>query len=78
MSCANVLYADDLSVDWISNKLYWTNNGQFDGIGVLDLSAGYHRYLINTGQDNSPKAIVVDPLTRFSDHNNITIRMVTT
>lgn len=57
--------ADDIAIDWISNKLYWTNNGPFTGIGVLDLSAGYHKSLINTGQDNSPKAIVVDPLTRL-------------
>ena len=57
-------HADDIAIDWISKKLYWTDNGPVDRIRVLDIKFGYYSSLINTGQDISPKAIVVDPINR--------------
>ena len=57
--------ADDIAIDWISNKLYWTDNGPVDRIGVLDTKLGYYMSLIYTGQDTSPRAIVVDAINRY-------------
>lgn len=60
-------YSDGLAVDWISNKLYWTDTS-FDNIGVLDLTKNIQKTLVNiTVGDSSvaePRAIVIDPLTR--------------
>ena len=61
-----VVHVDDIAVDWISNKVYWTDNG-FDRIGVYDLSFGYLSFLIdtNTGSESSPRGIIVDPVNRY-------------
>ena len=56
-------HADDIAVDWIANKLYWTDNG-FDRIGVMDFLFGHYTILIDTGADTSPRGIVVDPINR--------------
>ena len=56
---------DDIAIDWISSKLYWSENGLAERIRVLDLNSGYHMSLINTGQDTSPRAIIVDPINRY-------------
>ena len=58
-----VFFSDDIAVDWISNKLYWTDNG-FDRIGVYDLVRGYYSFLINTGANSSPRGIITDPINR--------------
>ena len=59
-----ILHLDGAAVDWISNKLYWTDAG-LNTVDVLDLSDGYHATLISTGSSSTPQAIVVDPQTRY-------------
>ena len=54
---------DDIAVDWITEKLYWTDNG-LDRIGVVDLVQGYYSILIDTGAETSPRGIIVDPINR--------------
>lgn len=58
------MLTDDVAVDWVSNKLYWTDDG-LDRIGVFDLIFGFRTSLINTGQNTKPRALVVDPINRF-------------
>ena len=82
--------SDDIAVDWISNKLYWTDNGQISRIGVLDIAAGYYTSIINTGAGTNPRAIVVDPIRRCSSlsydniivctiyHNNLYVHLLYT
>ena len=65
-NCTSYTLSDDIAVDWISNKLYWTDNGQISRIGVLDIASGYYTSIINTGAGTNPRAIVVDPIHRFS------------
>ena len=55
---------DDIAVDWITNKLYWTDDG-LDRIGVLDLELGYYSILIDTGLDTRPRGIIVDPINGY-------------
>ena len=55
---------ESLSVDWISNKLYWTDV-RGGGIGVFDLvSHNYKHSLITTEANFSPRGLVVDPIMR--------------
>lgn len=65
LCCYYDYITDDIAVDWISYKLYWTDNGQLNRIQVLDLNLGHCTSLINTGQDTSPRAIVVDPINKY-------------
>lgn len=55
--------ADDIAVDWIGSKLYWTDNG-LDRIGVMDFLSGHYSILVNTGAATSPRGIIVDPISR--------------
>ena len=54
---------DGLSVDWVNEKLYWTD-ATLKQIEVYDMQAGTRKVLISTGNTTSPRAIVVDPATR--------------
>ena len=56
-------FSDGLSVDWISDKLYWINS---DGlIEILDLKNGFHKELYTTSVGYSGQhSIVVDPINR--------------
>ena len=60
-----ICLADDIAVDWISDKLYWTDNG-FDRIGVFDLTSGHYSIIIDTGVDSSPRGIITDPINRYT------------
>ena len=57
--------SESLSVDWINNKLYWTDVRE-RSIGVLDLSnnRNYKHNLLSTVDNLSPRGIAVDPTTR--------------
>ena len=61
---ALIHFADDLSVDWVSNKLYWTDRGT-QNIDVLDLTSGYRANIVQTGSGTNPRAIVLDPQNRY-------------
>ena len=58
-----ILTVDGLSVDWVNEKLYWTD-GTFQHIEMYDTTSGNRRVLIRTGNTTTPRAIVVDPSTR--------------
>ena len=57
-----------MAVDWITNKLYWTDTGD-DTISVLDLNTNIRKTLFNLRSAAvgvvEPRAIVIDPLTRL-------------
>jgi hypothetical protein len=55
-------HADGLAWDWVSQKIYWTDNCD-DDIEVYDTITGYRAVLFNTGL-SQPHAIVVDPSTK--------------
>ena len=59
-----ILHLDGAAVDWISNKLYWTD-AELKTVEVLDLLDGYRATLISTGSSSTPRTIVVDPQTRY-------------
>ena len=57
---------DGLAVDWATDKLYWTDS-ELRRIGVFDLTNHYYNWeLISTGTDSLPRAIVVDPQSRYA------------
>ena len=59
---------DDLAVDWISNKLYWTD-ALSEEIRVMEVEQREVKSLIRTedrGNNNSiPRGIAVDPITQY-------------
>ena len=48
----------------MSKKLYWTDHCD-DDIEVFDPATGDRRVLIRTGSSSAPRAIVLDPSTRY-------------
>lgn len=59
---------DDIAVDWISNKLYWTD-ALSEEIRVMDLERREVKSLLRTedpGNNNSiPRGIAVDPIAQY-------------
>ena len=52
----------NIAVDWITDKIYWTNNSQ---IMVYDLHSGYVTTVINSTEPGTLfYQVVVDPGTR--------------
>ena len=51
--------------DWVNKKLYWTD-AEDEDIEVMDPANGYRTVLISTGTGSTPRAIVVDPATRYT------------
>ena len=57
---------EGISVDWIGNNLYWTNDGYRKTISVARLAqASQTRKTLLEGDMSHPRAIVVDPLNRL-------------
>ena len=56
--------ADGLACDWVTNKLYWTD-ATINSISVYDLDSGYRKQLFRLSTNSTPRAIVVDPSTRW-------------
>lgn len=56
--------ADDIALDWIGNNLYWTD-AFYARIEVMDLDTRHRRELMRTGNNTIPRAIAVDPSTRY-------------
>ncbi|KAL5493402.1 hypothetical protein EMCRGX_G014579 [Ephydatia muelleri] len=50
-----------LAVDWISDRVYWTNTNDRQ-IKVFDISTGSILVFMDTGYDTSPLGIAVDPI----------------
>ena len=50
---------DDVAIDWISRKIYWSDNG-LDTIEVAELDGTSGLILVKTGLD-APRGIAVDP-----------------
>lgn len=63
-----------LSLDWITNKLYWTDAGTVR-IEVSNID-GSMRSLLIWEQLDKPRDIVVDPLGRFSHTEYIYFRQI--
>ena len=60
----HVALLDGIAWDWVNKKLYWTDAGDKD-LEVYDPSTGCRRVLVKTGENSKPRAIVVDPNTRY-------------
>ena len=54
--------SDDIAVDWINDKLYWTDR-TLQRIEVMDFR-GIRKTLLHTGVGTKPRGIAVDPSTR--------------
>jgi len=64
---------DGLAVDWATDKLYWTD-AELRRIGVFDLTNHYYkRELISTGTGSIPRAIIVDPQSRYVKYQYCTL-----
>ena len=63
ISSSPILFLEAIAVDWITGQLYWTD-ALLRSIAVYDTSTELRRSLISTGNNTSPRAIVVDPNTR--------------
>ena len=59
------IHLDDIAVDWIGNNLYWTD-AVHARIEVMDMDTGYRMELMRTGANTIPRAIAVDPSTRYA------------
>lgn len=57
-------FSEGLSMDWVNNKLYFTDSG-LGIVGVFDPVHFYYKVLVRTGQFTQPRAIVLDPNTRY-------------
>ena len=58
--------AVSIAVDWITDKVYWTNSSQ---IMVYDLHSGYVTTVINSTEPGTLfHQVVVDPGTRYNSN----------
>lgn len=55
--------SDGIAVDWVSNKLYWTD-AFYLTVEVIDLASFERKTLFSLASGSTPRAIVVDPATR--------------
>ena len=59
----NLPKAVDIAVDWITDKIYWTNTNH---IMVYDLQRGYQSTVINSAESNTLlHQLMVAPNTRY-------------
>ena len=61
-----IIYTDDISVDWINDKLYWIDSDP-SLIGEYDLRTGLYRIVMFTGtaESDGPFDIVVYPYPNY-------------
>ena len=55
---------DDIAVDWVANNVYWVD-AVWSRIEVADLNGTYRAQLIPVGANSNPRAIAVEPQTRY-------------
>ena len=60
VKCFQLTISEDLALDWINNKLYWTDT-LYARIEVMDIDTLYRKELLRTGANTLPRAIAVDP-----------------
>ena len=60
----SLIAPENIAWDWINQKLYWTDRVN-DTIKVYDPIRDIQKILVNTGPGSEPRAIVVDPSTRY-------------
>lgn len=60
MVVSDVHTPDGIAIDWVGNKMYWTDGG-YNMIEVAELDGSHRLTLFDSGLDE-PRAIVVDPL----------------
>ena len=55
---------EDVAVDWINDKLYWTDivHAKIEVADIFD--SNMRKVLLRTGANTLPRAIVVDPRNR--------------
>lgn len=64
LSSDNIIACPDgLAVDWINNKIYFTDAG-LDIVGVFDPVGFHYRVLVRSDATAEPRAIVLDPFNR--------------
>ena len=61
-------------MDWIGNNLYWTD-AIYARIEVMDLDTMQRMELLRTGGNTIPRAIVVDPSTRWAHEQSKNIML---
>lgn len=59
-------FTDDVAIDWIGNNLYWTD-AVWARIEVMNLDTLYRAEILRTGANTNPRAIAVDPTTRYNE-----------
>ncbi len=57
------LFLEDVAVDWINNKVYFTDSA-LQIVGVFDPVSLVYTILVHTGPSSKPFGIVVDPSNR--------------
>ena len=62
-SLDHILFAEDIAVDWVSNKLYWID-ALWARIEVMDVATAQRAELIRTSNHSIPRGIAVDPIAR--------------
>lgn len=65
MEMFDVTYIDGIAWDWVNKKLYWTDMGDRD-LEVYDPFTGHRKVLLQFAGDSKPRAIVLDPNTRYN------------
>lgn len=69
----SVVNTVSIAVDWITDKIYWTNNSQ---IMVYDLHSGYVTTVLNSTEPGTIfHQVVVDPGTRQNDRTIALLRL---
>ena len=58
------MLTDDIAVDWVSGKLYWTDAG-WARVEAMDMESLIRVELIRTGINTVPRAIALDPIRRY-------------
>jgi len=59
-----VLHTAGLAVDWINNKLYWTDR-DLHRIEEYDLATSRRRVVLTTGDTSTPVGIEIHPYPGF-------------
>ena len=60
-----IYYPDGLAVDWISNKIYFTDV-DLGVVGVFDPVNFHYKVLLKLSIDEQPRSIVLDPNNRYT------------